>query len=372
MPDSPATYDVVVAGLGGFGSSAAAHLAGRGLRVLGLDPRPGAHAEGASHGESRIVRQVYFEGASYVPLMLRTFELWADVRTPSGDPVMRTTGALFLGAPGTRVLAGSLETAQQWGLDHEVLDSTEVAARFPAMRPPEGTQGLYEPAGGLVGPEAAVAAHLRRAAEAGAELRHDEAVRSWSADGDGVRVRTSRGEVAAGALVLAPGRWTLPLIGDLSLPLVTERRVQHWYAAPDPAAFAPGRFPVWIWDLACGTSLYGAPALTDGLVKAAVHFSADRPADTWSADDVADTLSGLMPSLGRDHRREAECWYTLTPDENFVIGRHPASDRVLLACGFSGHGFKFTPVVGEVLADLVVEGSTQYDLSLFDPMRFGT
>lgn len=372
MPGSLPTYDVVVAGLGGFGSSAAAHLAGRGLRVLGLDPRPGAHAEGASHGESRIVRQVYFEGASYVPLLRRTFELWADVRTPSGDPVMRTTGALFLGAPGTRVLAGSIETAQEWGIPHEVLDHAEVAARFPAMRPPEGTQGLYEPAGGLVGPEAAVAAALRRAVACGAELRHDEAAVSWTVDGvgDGVQVRTSRGEVSAGALVLAPGRWTPPLLGDLSLPLVTERRVQHWYAAPAPADFAPGRFPVWIWDLAGGTSLYGVPALTDGLVKAAVHFSADRPADSWSADDVAETLARLMPSLGRDHRREAECWYTLTPDEHFVIGPHPASDRVLLACGFSGHGFKFTPVVGELLAGLVVDGSTPYDLSLFDPLRF--
>ena len=204
MPGSLATYDVVVAGLGGFGSSAAAHLAGRGLRVLGLDPRPGAHAEGASHGESRIVRQVYFEGTSYVPLLRRTFELWADVRTPSGDPVMRTTGALYLGAPGTRVLGGSIETAREWGLEHEVLDHAEVAARFPAMRPPVGTQGLYEPAGGLVGPEAAVAAALRRAAAAGAELRHDEAVRSWSIEGDGVRVHTSRGSVTAGALVLAP------------------------------------------------------------------------------------------------------------------------------------------------------------------------
>ena len=145
MPTSSATYDVVVAGLGGFGSSAAAHLARRGLRVLGLDPRPGAHAEGASHGESRIVRQVYFEGASYVPLLRRTYELWADVRTPSGDPVLRTTGALFLGAPGTRVLAGSVETAREWDLPHEVLDAAELAARFPAMRPPEGTLGLYEP-----------------------------------------------------------------------------------------------------------------------------------------------------------------------------------------------------------------------------------
>ena len=372
MPGSSTTYDVVVAGLGGFGSSAAAHLAGRGLRVLGLDPRPGAHAEGASHGESRIVRQIYYEGASYVPLLRRTFELWADVRTPSGDPVMRTTGALFMGAPGTRVLAGSIETAHEWGLEHEVLDHREVAARFPVMRPPEGTQGLYEPAGGLVGPEAAVAEHLRRATAAGADLRHDEGVRSWSVEGgDGVRVRTSRGEVSAGALVLAPGRWTPALLGVLWLPLVTERRVQHWYAPHDPADFAPDRCPVWIWDLAGGTSLYGVPALTDGLVKAAVHFSGDRPADTWSPDDVAGTLARLMPSLGRDHRRETECWYTLTPDQHFVIGPHPASDRVLLACGFSGHGFKFTPVVGEVLADLVVDGSTSYDLSLFDPLRFG-
>jgi sarcosine oxidase len=367
---SPATYDVVVGGLGGFGSSIAAHLARRGLRVLGLDPRPGAHAEGASHGGSRIVRQVYFEGASYVPLLRRAYELWADVRTPAGERVLRTTGAIYLGAPGTRVLAGSLDAARTWDLDHEVLEPGEVAARFPALRPPEGTQGIYEPIGGYVGPEAAVSAQLRTAASAGAELRHDEAVASWSADGDGVRVRTTRGEVSAGALVLAPGRWTPPLLGDLSLPLVTERRVQQWYAPKDPAAFAPGRLPVWIWDLADGTSLYGVPSLDGLTVKAAVHFCADRPPDAWTPDDVADTLSRLMPTLGRDHRRSAECWYTLTPDENFVIGPHPASDRVLVACGFSGHGFKFTPVVGEVLADLVVDGSTRFDLSLFDPRRF--
>ncbi len=372
MAGSSAPYDVVVAGLGGFGSSTAAHLARRGQRVLGLDPRPGAHAEGASHGESRIVRQVYFEGASYVPLLRRTFELWADVRTPSGEPVLRTTGALFLGAPGTRVMAGSVETAREWDLPHEVLDAGDLSARFPALRPPEGTLGLYEPRGGLVGPEAAVAAQLRAASAAGAELRHDEAVVGWTADGDGVRVTTTRGEVVAGALVLAPGRWTPGLLGGLSLPLVTERRVQHWFAPPDPGVFAPDRLPVWIWDLSDGTSFYGVPALSGGLVKAAVHFCTDRPADSWTTAEVASTLAGLFPRLGNDHRRAAECWYTLTPDENFVIGAHPVSDRVLLACGFSGHGFKFTPVVGEVLADLVVDGATRFDLSLFDPLRFGS
>lgn len=367
------TYDVVVAGLGGFGSAAAAHLAARGLRVLGLDPRPGAHAEGSSHGESRIVRQVYFEGAAYVPLLRRAYELWSRLAQDDGSAMLRTTGGLFLGAPGTRVLAGSVATAQEWGLDHEVLDAAELTKRFPALRPPEGTLGLYEPHAGAVGPESAVAAHLRRAADDGADLRHDEEVTGWSATGDRVRVGTSRGVHDAGALVLAPGKWAPDLLGDLRLPLTVERRVQHWFrpeAAPD---FAPRCLPVWIWDLADGTSLYGTPSLGgDGAVKAAVHFCALRPPDTWTPAEVAGQLAELMPGLGSRHVRSADCWYTLTPDQHFVVGRHPAADRVLLACGFSGHGFKFTPVLGEVLADLVTEGSTAYDLSLFDPTRFAT
>ena len=156
------TYDVVVAGLGGFGSSAAAHLARRGLRVLGLDPRPGAHDEGASHGGSRIVRQVYFEGAAYVPLLRRTYELWDELHDADGEPLLLRTGGLFLGAQGTRVLDGSVATARDWGLDHEVLDAAEVARRFPARAPAgRARMALYEPAAGLVSPEAAVTAHLR-------------------------------------------------------------------------------------------------------------------------------------------------------------------------------------------------------------------
>jgi sarcosine oxidase len=363
------TYDVVVAGLGGFGSSAAAHLSRRGLRVLGLDPRPGAHAEGSSHGGSRIVRQVYFEGAAYVPLLRRTYELWDELRTPDGGPMLLRTGGLFLGAPGTHVLDGSVGTARHWGLDHEVLDAAGVAARFPALRPPEGTQALFEPGAGLVSPEEVVAAQLRAAADGGAELRHDEAVTGWDATQGGVQVTTTRGDIEAGALVLAPGKWAPGLTKGLAVPLVVEERVQHWYAPGRPADFAPGRFPVWVWETPDGTSLYGAPALPpDGSVKAAVHFSPHRAPASWSAAEVAAELSVVTPELG-EHVRSSRCWYTLTPDQHFVIGAHPASPRVLVACGFSGHGFKFTPVVGEVLADLVVDGHTPFDLSLFDPQR---
>lgn len=364
-------YDVVVAGLGGFGSSAAYHLARRGVRVLGLDPRPGAHDEGSSHGESRIVRQVYYEGAAYVPLLLRTYELWAGLTRDDGSPMLRTTGGLFLGADGTRVLAGSIATAREWGLDHEVLDPAGVAARFPALRPPRGTLALYEPQAGVVGPEDSVAAHLRLAAGAGAELRHDEAVTGWSATDGSVTVTTTRGTHTAGSLVLAPGRWAPDLLGGLDLPLVVEPRTQHWFRPAAPGDFAPGRFPVWLWDLGDGSSIYGAPALNGrGEVKAAVHFSGGRPADSWSPAEVASALVGLLPGLGDEHVRSAACWYTLTPDEHFVVGAHPTTDRVLLACGFSGHGFKFTPVLGEVLADLATTGSTGFDLSPFDPRRF--
>jgi len=367
-------YDVVVAGLGGFGSAAAHHLSRRGLRVLGLDPRPPAHAEGSSHGESRIVRQVYYEGAVYVPLLRRTYELWARLTRDDGAPMLRTTGGLFLGGEGTRVLDGSIATAREWDLEHEVLAPAEVARRFPAVRPPEGTLALYEPQAGVVEPEAAVSAHLRLAAAAGADLRHDEAVTGWSASDDTVAVTTTRGSHRAGALVLAPGRWAPDLLCGLDLPLTVERRVQHWFRPPDPAGFAPGRLPVWLWDLGGGTSMYGTPSLGPaagpGAVKVAVHFSGDRPADAWTPAEVAAAAGGLLPELGDDHRRAAACWYTLTPDEHFVVGPHPASELVVLACGFSGHGFKFTPVLGSVIADLVTDGRTELDISALSPTRF--
>lgn len=363
------SYDVVVAGLGGFGSAAAAHLAARGARVLGLDPRPGAHAEGSSHGETRIVRQVYFEGAAYVPLLRRAYELWAGLRDADGEPLLRTTGGLFLGRPDTRVFRGSLETARHWDLEHEVLDAAEVHARFPAVVPPAGVVGLWEPLAGTVRPEAAVAAQLRRAAAAGAELRHDEALTGWRPTGDGVRVTTTRGGVETGALVLALGKWA-PRLARLELPLVVERRVQHWFAPPRVEDFRPGRLPVWIWDRADGTSCYGAPSQESaGDVKAAVHFCAARPADAWSPAELAATLAELFPTLGDRHTRAAECWYTLTPDEHFVVGAHPDSARVVVAAGFSGHGFKFTPALGEVLADLALEGATPFDLTTFAPTR---
>lgn len=366
-------YDVVVAGLGGFGSSTAYHLASRGRRVLGLDPHPAGHDRGASHGESRILRQAYFEGSAYVPLLQRAYELWDRLGHDAGEPMRLRTGGLFLGRAGTRIFDGSLASAREWDVTHEVLDTAEVTRRFPAFRPPKGTAALFEAEAGVVFPERAVLAHLRLAASAGADLRHDEGVVSWSANGDGVVVETARGHYAADSLVLAPGRWTVELLADLGLPLRVERRVMHWFGPPGgAAAFAADRFPIWIWDRDDGTVPYGLPSLDAATVKASVHSSTGQAADSWTPSQLGGLLAELLPGLGHEHLRAVECSYTLTPDEHFVVGRHPSHDQVVIACGFSGHGFKFTPVLGEALADLATGHAASYDLSMFDPRRFAT
>lgn len=354
------TYDVVVVGLGGMGSATAAALARRGQRVLGLDRHRPVHDQGASHGETRIVRKAYFEGAGYVPLLHRAYELWDDLA------LLTRTGGLFLGEPGSRVLGGSLATAQQWGLPQELLDAAEVTARFPDLTPPAGTVGLLEPDAGFVSPEAAVAAQLERAVSAGADLRHGEQVTGWTADGAGVTVTTGRGSHTAGALVVAPGRWAPELLPDLPIPLRVEGRTMYWFDCP-AGAFVPGSFPVWIWERPDGTAAYGVPAVGHG-VKAAIHHSTVQPVDAWTAAQVGELLTPLLPRLGKPVRA-VPCSYTLTPDEHPVVGWHPGHGRVLVACGFSGHGFKLTPVVGEALADLAVDGATVHDLSLFDPLR---
>ena len=356
------TYDVVVAGLGGVGSAAAAALARRGQRVLGLDRFPPAHDQGASHGETRIVRRAYFEGAGYVPLLHRAYELWDELG------LLTRTGALFLGGESSRVLGGTLATARHWGLPYELLDAAEVHRRFPAFTPPPGTAALLETDAGFVSPEAAVRAQLERAAAAGADLRHDEPVTSWSTTADGVRVTTGRGTHDAGALVVAPGRWALELLPDLPVPLRVEPRTVSFFGPGDAQPFALGRFPVWIWERPDGTAPYGFPDLGGG-VKAAIHHSTVRPGGDWAGADVAQVLAPLLPGLGDRVLRELPCTYTLTPDEHYVVGRLPGHDRVLVACGLSGHGFKLTPVLGEALADLVVDGATPHDLSLFDPRR---
>jgi sarcosine oxidase len=373
-------HDVIVLGLGGMGSAAAAHLAARGQRVLGLERFRPAHDRGSSHGDSRVIRQSYFEDPAYVPLLLRAYELWDELARDSGTELIRRTGGLYFGPPESTVVTGSIRSAREWGLAHEVLETADIRRRFPTFTPPDGEIGLYEQAAGFVRPEATVEAHLQQAARHGAELRFEEPAEEWTAtSGGGVRVRTATATYEAGRLVVAPGAWAPSVLADLGLPLTVERLVLYWF---DPVGGVGPfeRHPVYIHQDAEGEQIYGFPAIDgpDGGAKIAFFRRGtvvddparlDRDVHPDEAEYMARYLRDLMPTLPGRLLRAVPCMYTTTPDEHFVIARHPAHEQVTVACGFSGHGFKFVPVVGEILADLAVDGATRHPIGLFDPAR---
>ncbi|MFG1952059.1 N-methyl-L-tryptophan oxidase [Micromonospora sp. NPDC048830] len=377
-----AAYDVIVVGLGGMGSSAAYHLASRGQRVLGLERFGLAHNLGSSHGGSRIIRQAYFEDPAYVPLLLRAYELWERLERDTGQDVISQTGGLFLGPPDSRTFAGSLRAAREWDLPHEILDAAELRRRYPTFDPGPEEIALFEAKAGFVRPEATVAAHARLAASHGAELRYDEPVSRWEVlPGGGVRVATAAGLYHAERLVICPGAWAPQLLADLGVPITIERQVMFWFQPQHGvAAFAPERHPIYIHEDAAGSQVYGFPAIDGPQGGAKVAFlrrgqvctpeTVDRQVSPAEVSAIQAHLAGVLPTLPGRYLNAATCMYSLTPDQHFVISAHPQHPEVAVACGFSGHGFKFVPVVGEILADLAMSGSTEHPLGLFDPRRF--
>ncbi|MET7425988.1 N-methyl-L-tryptophan oxidase [Dactylosporangium sp. NPDC005555] len=375
------TYDVIVIGLGGMGSAAAHHLAARGQRVLGLDRFGPAHDQGASHGGSRITRQSYFEDPAYVPLLLRSYELWAALERDSGRSLTDLCGGLMLGAPDSLTVAGSRLSAEQWGLPHEILASSEIRRRFPNLRPASHEIGLYEPQAGYVRPEETVRANLALAALHGAALHFEEPVSAWTSSPDGVVVRTAAASYSAGSLVVCPGPWAPSLLADLGIAFSVERQVQFFFQPEGGVSgYLPDRQPIFIWEGPPGMQVYGFPALDgpSGGVKVAFFrggevttpSTIDRSIRPSEIADVAAHLESRVPGLAGRYLGGKTCMYTNTLDHHFVIGRHPGHANVTVACGFSGHGFKFVPVVGEILADLTLTGATDHPIGLFDPLRF--
>jgi sarcosine oxidase len=376
-----ATFDVIVIGLGGMGSAAAAHLAARGARVLGLEQFQPAHARGSSHGHSRMIRLAYFEHPSYVPLLLRAYESWARLEHDTGRSVLTITGGLMIGEPASEVVSGSLRSAREHGLAHEVLDAAEIRRRVPAFTPAPGTVALYEPRAGVLQPETAILAHLDVAANHGARLQFDEPVTRWRPRGAGVEVRTARGVYGAPALVIAPGAWAPQLLGLAPTAFEIERQVLYWFSPAEAhAAFAASRFPVYLWDTGGGVQFYGFPTEADGRVK--VAFFRTRTSVRCTPDTIARDVTGgeidamraelaaRVPALAKAaFANAATCMYTLTPDRHFVLGVHPEHPQVTIASPCSGHGYKFASVIGEILADLAIDGTTRHAIGLFDPAR---
>jgi sarcosine oxidase len=307
--------------------------------------------------------------------------LWDRLRSDSGSDLITLTGGVYFGRPDTPTVSGSLDAARQWNLPHEVLEAAELRRRFPTLRPAENEVGVYEAAAGFVRPELTVAAHLTAAMGQGADLRFEDPVQSWSATpGGGVRVTTAVGTYTAGRLVICAGAWAPELLADLGLPLTVERQVMHWFQPLGGVApFAPDRQPVYIHEATDGTQIYGFPAIDGPEGGAKVAFfrrgtvtapdALDRVVHPDEVEAMADHLRTVLPTLPGRFLSGAACMYTTTPDHHFVIAGHPAHQQVTVACGFSGHGFKFVPVVGEILADLATTGTTAHPIELFAPLR---
>ena len=356
-----------------MGSAAAFHLAQRGFRVLGLDRFAPPHLMGSSHGRTRIIREAYFEGPAYVPMVQRAYRLWSELESQSGTPLLLTTGGLMIGRPESAMVAGARLSAATHGLQHEVLSAAEVTRRFPCLNPRPDMIGIYEPRAGILFPEACLRAHLALARSHGAQLHTHEPLLSWRADGSGVSVTTERTTYRADRLVIAAGPWAGELLADLRPPLTIERQLQFWF---DPrrsrASFAATRCPVHLWQLDDQQLFYGIPDLGDGVKVARHHRGISGPLEGLSrevdAREIADMRSlvrRFLPDADGAFRSAAVCLYTNTPDGHFWIDRHPAHANVLIASPCCGHGFKFASVVGEILADLAAQRPVAFDLAPF-------
>ena len=375
------SYDVAIVGLGGMGSAIAAHCAGRGASVIGLEQFTPAHDRGSSHGKSRMIRQAYFEDPAYVPLVLRSYELWRALEKQSGQDLLRITGLLSVGAEESKIIAGTQRAAARHGLALEKWSREEVGRRYPSLRLLEVEVALFEPDGGVLDPEQAVGAHLKAAESSGAELRFNTAVRDWEASDHGITLVLDDGSrISAKRLILSLGPWFKEALAVVGVTLRVQRNVQAWFT-PATDAYQSPRFPAFLLDRAgLPAPLYGFPDFGAG-VKLAFHGAGDlttaneinREVDVArDVEPVARATDAWMPGAAATFREAKPCMYSLTPDGNFVIDRHPHHPNVILCGGFSGHGFKFAPVIGEIAADLALDGRSRHQIDFLSLQRFKT
>jgi sarcosine oxidase len=371
-------FDAIVIGVGGMGSASLYHLATRGLRVLGLEQFDIPHDRGSSHGVNRIIRLAYAEHPSYVPLLRRAYHLWRELERISGERLLVITGGLDIGLPDSRFVTGSLLSCEMHDIPHETLRSREVQSRFPAYSLPDDFVGVLQPDGGFLMSERCIVAHVEAAHAAGAVVHAREAGLGWEVRGQMVTVRTGRSEYRARRLVITAGPWAsrvVPALGALARP---ERQVLLWAQPLRPELFRPESFPVFNMEAPdghyYGFPVYGIPGFKIGRYH---HRGEQVDPDTMDREIHPEDERVLRHGLARYFPEGngptlamKTCLFTNSPDEHFILDRHPDSPSVVLAAGFSGHGYKFCSVVAEIMADLALEGGSPLDLSLFRLDRF--
>ncbi len=361
------TADVIVLGLGAMGSAAAMHLARRGVRVIGIEQFGPAHDRGSSHGRTRICRKAYFEHPDYVPLLDQAYRLWDELSAGSGRQLFVRCGLVYAGRAEGEILTGVRRAAEEHGLSIEEVPGADRGARFPQFRFDDGQQVLHEPDAGFLWAEASVRAQLDLATQAGAAFHFDEAARNWSSDGRRVRVVTEKAAYEASSLVVAAGPWAASVLATLRLPLTVLRKPQVWFDCVRDGRCDPARMPVFAFDLP-GGFFYGFSEADAGRIKVGEHTGGASVADVDRLDRrvceddlraVRRFVDGHLPLVRPRVLDASVCMYTMTPDAHFILDRHPMHGNVAVAAGFSGHGFKFAPLVGQVLAELVLDGATR-------------
>ncbi len=364
---------VAVVGCGAMGAAAAWRLTKRGAEVVAFDRYSPPHDRGSTHGESRITRTAYLEGAFYVPLLQETFPMWRELEAETGPGLLTMTGLLTIGKPKSHAVEAIVGAARQHKLELSVLAAAEVRKRYPGHVLADDEVAVLDPQAGFVRPEKAVEAMAR-----GVEVRRNVAVTSVEPRSGGVDVVTAGGTERFDAAVIAAGSWMRELVP--MLPVTVERQVTVWFALQSGAeSFLPERFPVWLREGTPEGVVYGFPTLDGASVKLGRHHGGEaaapeavrRPVSDADLDPLRLFVTKYLRGVTRRAVRSATCLYTNTPDENFIVDLLPDTQRVVVLSVCSGHGFKFAPVMGDVAADLLLDGGTHRDISRFSLKRFG-
>ena len=371
-------FDCIVIGVGGMGSSAVHNLAKRGKKVLGLEKFDIPHSEGSSHGVNRIIRLAYYEHPSYVPLLRRAYEMWSEIEVISDEQLLYKVGSIDTAPLGHEVFEGSLESCLEHDIPHEVLDHKQINKRFPGYEMPPGQMGLYQTDGGFVLSERSIVAYVNAAVSEGAEIHARESVVKWEPEGDGVRVFTDRGEYTSDRLVITAGAWAAGMVPFLEKLAVPERQVLAWLQPTEPSLFAPHKFPVFNAYFEegryYGFPVFGIPGFKIGkyhhLEEVADPDHMEREVTQKDEDILRAVTSRYFPKANGTLMTLKTCLFTNTPDEHFIIDKVPDLPQVVIAAGFSGHGFKFASVVGEIVGDLAINGKTTHNIDLLKIDRF--
>jgi len=370
------SYDVAVIGAGAMGSSAAYHLSKTGKKILVVDRFTPPHNLGSSHGQSRIIREAYFESPVYVPLVKEAYELWYQLEKESNKRLLLKTGGLMLGAQDSKVVQGALLSAQTYDLPFEYLNINEIKKRFQGFAPPDDTVGVYEKNAGILFPEECIKTNLELAKKSNVTFRYDEIVTGIKYNNE-VEIATNKEKYTAAKLIVNAGAWLNELFSDLQLPLVVARQVLFWFKCrnEDSKKFLPGNFPVYIWQPEKEKIFYGFPDLGDG-IKIAIHHGGKQTAPHAIDRQVADEEISEMTIIIKHYfdvqvsfNYSAVCMYTNTPDEDFIIDYHPANKNIIIASPCSGHGFKFSSAIGKLLCDMILEKPLSFDISVFNISR---